>query len=118
MGNATKCVSPLVAIFGLILSPEIYAQAPKPPDTPPSQGTRIGTIIKDASDVALPNTTKLIQAIFGTSNTARKPEATAAVKGQADASAQAANAKLKDISVIATELNVVSEYLEQSVPAS
>jgi hypothetical protein len=111
----------LAIALSFTLGSAIYAQTPtksNPPTTAPSEGTRIGTIIKDAIDVALPNVSKLIEAIFGTSKTAKKDDATTAVKDQVASATQASNAKLKEISSIAIELNVVSEYLEQSVPAS
>lgn len=121
MSRSAQCFFSLAVALCFAFGSAIYPQTPataKVASTTPSEGTRIGTIISDAIDVALPNATKLIGAIFGSGNTAKKPEATAAVSKQVDSSTQAANAKLKEISSIATELNVVSEYLEQSVPAS
>jgi hypothetical protein len=121
MSRSAQCFWSLVATLCFAFGSAMYAQTSttaKAAPTTPSEGTRIGTIIKDAIDVALPNATKLIGAIFGAGNSAKKSEATVAVNKQVDSSTQASNAKLREVSSIATELNVVSEYLEQSVPAS
>ena len=67
-----------VVVLGLLIAPSIgFAQAPQ------SAGSRIGTIIKDAIEVALPNTTKLIDAIFGRRDRADKTAVTAASDTQA-----------------------------------
>ena len=107
---------PAVALTVLLVvlapTPALHGQAPQ------SAGTRIGTIIKDAIDVALPNATKLIDAIFGRSDKATKADAKTAIDSQASTAKQASNAKLKELANISAELNVVSQYLEQTVPAS
>jgi hypothetical protein len=92
----------------------------------PSTGSRIGTIIKDAIEVALPNTTKLLEAIFPSrsdkdkadKDKADKATVKAAADAQAAASKQAAEGKLRDLSNVATELSVIGQYLERTVPAS
>ena len=102
-----------VVVLELLIAPSIgFAQAPQ------SAGSRIGTIIKDAIGVALPNTTNLIDAIFGRTDRADKTAVKAASDTQAASARQAVNAKLQGISDIATELSVVGQYLEQTVPAS
>jgi hypothetical protein len=119
MACFTRAFCSLAAALCIASGSALWAQtATTNTSTPPSTGTRIGTIIKEAIDVALPNASKLINAIFGAGDSAKKPAATTAITKQVDASAQASNAKLKEISNVAAELNVVSEYLEQSVPAS
>jgi hypothetical protein len=118
MSLSAQRLCSLAAVLVFAPCSAMFAQnmTTKAASTTPSAATRISTIIKDAIDVALPNTTKMIDTIFGSSITAHKASATAAVNKQVDASAQASNAKLKDIASIAVELN--AEYLEQSAPAS
>ena len=102
-----------VVVLGLLIAPAIgFAQAPQ------SAVSRIGTIIEDAIEVALPNTTTLIDAIFGRTNRADKTAVKAASDTQAASARRAVNAKLQAVSDIATELSVVGQYLEQTVPAS
>src|ERR1700722_12305807 len=83
-----------------------------------SAGARIGTIIKDAISVALPDATKLIDAMFGRSDKTDKKTATPFVNKQASDAKQASDEKLSQVSEISTELSVVSQYLQQTVPAA
>ena len=102
-----------VAVLGLLIAPPIgFAQAPQ------TAGSHIGTLIREAIEVALPNTTKLIDASFGRTDRADKAAVKVASDTQAASARQAANAKLQGLSDIATELSVVGQYLEQTVPAS
>jgi len=109
-----------VTVLGFLIAASSYSsQAQKAtPSTGTSTGTKIGTIIKDAIDVALPNVSKLIGAIFGSSNKADKDKATTAIQKQASDSKQASNEKLSQVANVSAELNVVGQYLEQTVPAS
>jgi len=102
-----------VVALGLLTAPSIgVAQAPQ------SAGSRVGTIIDDAIEVALPNTTELIDAVFVRTDRADKTAVKAASDTQAALARQAANAKLQRLSDITAELSVVGQYLEQTVRAS
>ena len=102
-----------VVVPGLFIAPAIgSAQAPQ------TAASHIGTLIREAIEVALPNTTKLIDASFGRTDRADKTAVKAASDTQAASARKAANAKLQGLSDIATELSVVGQYLEQTVPAS
>ena len=102
-----------VVVLGLLIARAIgFAQAPQ------SAGSGIDTVIKDAIAIALPNTTKLIDAIFARTDRADKTVVKAALDTQAASARQAVNAKLQGVSDIATELSVVGQYLAQTVPAS
>ena len=102
-----------VVALALLIAPSIgFAQAPQ------SAGSRVGTIIDDAIEVALPNTTQLIDAVFARTERADKTAVKAASDAQAAMARQAANSKLQRLSDIAAELSVVGQYLEQTVRAS
>jgi hypothetical protein len=108
-----KAAVTVVVVLGLLTAPLIgFAQAPQ------SAGSHVGTIIDDAIEVALPNTTELIDAVFVQTDRAEKTAVKAASDAQAASARQAANAKLQRLSDIAAELSVVGQYLEQTVPAS
>jgi hypothetical protein len=98
--------------FPRSLSPQV------PPAAVVSTGTKIGTIIKDAINVALPDAAKLIETLFAKSDNTNKKTATPVVEKQATDAKTASDAKLSGISAISAELSVVSQYLEQTVPAS
>jgi hypothetical protein len=104
-----------VVALALLIAPSIgFAQAPQSQ----SAGSRVGTIIDDAIEVALPNTTQLIDAVFARTERADKAAVKAASDAQAALARQAANSKLQRLSDVAAELSVVGQYLEQTVRAS
>ncbi len=112
----SRQISSLYIIFVLLVLPTSASVSEA--QAPSSTGSRIGTIIKDAIEVALPNAAKLIDAIFGKRDKADKKAAESAIDTQAAMAKRASEAKLGEISNIATELNVVCQYLELTVPAS
>jgi hypothetical protein len=102
-----------------VISAQTTATSPTASVSTQSTGSKIGTAIKDAIDIALPSVGSLIHVLFGDSSSANstttKQQATAVLSAQVTQADTSAKAKLAPVIEEADELSVLNEF---SVPVS